>query len=265
MVKSLIRGGVDANPTMFNKDTVLHLAIANYDESACLDLVNVFIEAGFDLATLNSTGETALQVAVPRSYTSVAKCLLLRNVPLPPDILVFAVQKGSTPQMVRFLVHKGADVHSTMPNGDTLLHLAVARPRSSQAHQRRVLEIVQILVDAGCSPMELDFRAETAFEAAMKCGHILVMQYLLSRDIPLPPAIDIVSKALELHCTPEIIQLLAHKYARDLATMAGLHWSSLLLLAHASYTGPERQRVLETLNVARQTNMTQPQRDTHRC
>ena len=258
MVKFLIRRGVDVNYTMPDGDTILRLAIANFcDESACLDLVNVFIEAGYNFTTLGSAGKTALHVAIQRGYTSVAECLLSHNVPLPPDILVSALQSRSTPQMVRFLVHKGADVHSTMPNEDTLLHLAIATS-SSRAHEQYVLEMVQILVDAGCNPMELGFRAETACEAAMKHGHILAVQYLLSCDIPLPPASDIVLKALELHCIPEIIQLLAHKYARDLAAMADLDWGWLLSPANA-YDEPQRQEVLDILNAARQTNMTQLQ------
>ena len=45
LVQLLIRNGADVHSTL-NEDTIFHLAVANYNESACLELMNDFVEAG---------------------------------------------------------------------------------------------------------------------------------------------------------------------------------------------------------------------------
>ena len=244
MVEFLIRKGADVHSTASNGDTVLHLAIAKYAEQTCLDLVKRFIKAGFNATACNSKGKTVLDVAIERGYTSVVEHLLSRNVPSPPSILPTALQNRSTPRMVELLIRKGADVHSTTSDGDTLLHLAVAKyPPLTCLH------LVKILVDAGCNPMAHDSKAETVLEAVMKRGYASVMQYLLSCNVPLPPAFDFLSKALLQCCIPQIVvQLLAHQSANDLAVMTESHWNILHQLARASYIGPDRQWVIEFLN-----------------
>ena len=63
-VRFLIRNGADVHATPSEGETIPHLAITNYDGSACLELVKSFVEAGSDATICNSEGETALHTAI---------------------------------------------------------------------------------------------------------------------------------------------------------------------------------------------------------
>ena len=244
-VEFLIRNGADVHSTAFNGDTVLHLTIANYPESTCLDLVESFVEAGCDPTTRNSRGKTVLEVAIGRGYTSVVEHLLSYTISF-PHILPIALRNRATPRMIEFLILKGANVHSTASNGDTLLHLAIANYPESTC-----LDLASILIKAGCDPTVHDSRADTVLEAVMKRRYAMVTQYLILRNVPLPPTFHILSKALQQHCIPQIIILLARKRANDLAVMPESHWDTLVQLAHASYSKLDRQQIIGILNAGR--------------
>ena len=176
--------------------------------------------------------------------------LLSCNALLPPGILPTALENHSSPRVVELLIHKGVDVNSPASNGDTVLHLAVAT-----YVEPRCLELVKILVNAGCNPMVHDSHAETALDAAMKQGYATVTEHLLSCNLQLPPTFDILSKALRRRYIPRIIGLLACQSANDLAVMTESYWDTLFQFAYASYIGRDRHRVLEVLNAGRNINV----------
>ena len=149
IIQSLILKGADVRPTMSNGDTVLHLAIAEYVGGTCLDLVKIFIQAGCNPTAYDSEGKTVLEAAIKRGHTLVVDHLLACNVPFPHDILLTALQLRSTLQMVQFLIHEGADVHSTaMSNGDAVLHLAIA-----DSHLEGMCwDLVRSFIDAAAIP-----------------------------------------------------------------------------------------------------------------
>ena len=211
-----------------------------------LELTEILIKAGCNPITRNSKGQTVFEVPIEREYTSVVELLLSYNVPLPPDILPIALQKCSIPQMAEFMIRNGADVHSTASDGNTVLHLAITEHAESMR-----LDLVKTLIEAGCNSMAQDSDANTVLEAAMIRGYTSVAQYLLSRDITLPPTFDILYKVLQQQCSPQMIQLLARKCANDLVVMSESRWDTLLQLVHASYTGVDRQWVVEILGDAR--------------
>ena len=246
MAEPMIRNGADVHSTASDGNTVLHLAITKYAESICLDLVKRFIEAGCNPITCNSEGQTVLETAITCGYTLVVEHLLSCNVPFPPNIIEIALRQRSTPQMVKVLIRKGADVHSTASDGNTVLHLAITEHAESMC-----LDLVKTLIEAGCNSMAQDSDANTVLEAAMIRGYTSVAQYLLSRDITLPPTFDILYKVLQQQCSPQMIQLLARKCANDLVVMSESRWDTLLQLVHASYTGVDRQWVVEILGDAR--------------
>ena len=243
VVELLIRNGADLNSAASNGDTVLHLVIANYVEATCLELVNMFIKAGCDPATRGSQGDTVLEASIKRGYISVVGHLISRNVRIPPNILSFALQNHSPPRMVEHLVRTVVDVHSIMSNGDTALHLAVATYVGPAC-----LELVKILIDAGCDPMARDSHGETVLEAAMKRGDVSVTEFLLPRNISFSYSFDILSQALQRSCNPLTIRWLARKCGDHLT---GSHWDTLFQLAHTSYSGRDRQSVLLVLRVER--------------
>ena len=253
MVEFLIRKGADVHSATSYGDTVLHLAVAQYVESTCLKLVKSFIRAGCNPTTRNSAGKTVFEVAIERHYTSVVEHLLSCKVPFPPDILPIALQNRSTPQMVESLIRNHADVNFTTADGDTVLHLAVAK-----YVELTCLDLAKILINAGSNPILCDSHGETVLEAAMKRGYALVTQHLLSCNLPLPPIFDVLSKALQRRCIPQIIQLLVYHSANDLAVMTESHWDTLLQFTHDSYIGVDRQWVVEFLEARRKAKGSNP-------
>ena len=177
MVESLIHKGADVHSTAVNGDTVLHLAIARYFAPICLYLVNRFIKAGCNPTACNSEGKTVFHIAIEYGDTSVMEYLLLCNVAFPPDILPIALQNHSTLHIVESLIRKGANVNSTTSDGDTVLHLAVAKYPASTC-----LYLVKRFVNAGCNPTTRNSMGKTVFEGAVERGYALVAEYLLLRN-----------------------------------------------------------------------------------
>ena len=206
MVQSLVRKGADVHSTNSNGDTVLHLAIAWYPESICLDLVESFTNAGCNPTVCTAEGKSVLEAAIEHGYTSVAEHLLSCNVPLTPNILSFALQRCSPPEMIQFLVRKGVNVHSTTSDGDTMLHLAIAwHPEST------CLGLVQIFIHAGCDPTARNSQGKTILEAAIERGYISVVEHLLSYNVPFLPNILLI--ALRRNLTIKMVEFLIHKGA----------------------------------------------------
>ena len=248
-IQFLLQKGANVHSTSSNGDTVLHLAIAWYPESTCLELVKSFVDAGCDPTACNFGGETVLDAAIEHGYTSVVEYLLSCTDPFPLDILPIALRRHSTPETIQSLLRKGADVHSTAFNGDTVLHLAiVGYPEST------CLEFVKAFIDAGCNPVACNSVGKTVLEAAIEGGYASVVEYLLSCNVPLPP----LSIALQRRCSPRMIEFLVRKGANDVTIVSGSHWGDLLLLALASYSGQDRQLVIDILDAARKAETAPP-------
>ena len=161
-------------------ETIFHLAIANYDESVCLELVKCFVGAGGNTTICNSKGESALYTAVRRGYTPVTELLISHKVPLPHDILPFALQQHSSPQLVRLLSCNGADMRSISPEGETVFQLAIANYNESTC-----LELVKIFVEAGGNTDVCNSTGESVLQTAFAHGYISVVELLFSHDNPL--------------------------------------------------------------------------------
>ena len=237
MVEFLIRNGVDVHSTTGDGDTILHLAIAGYPERTCLDLVKNFVNTGCSPTAHNSKGKTVLEAAVEREYASVVEHLLSCNVPVPPNILPIALGRRLTPEVAQSLLRKGADVHSTTSDGDTILHLAIAG-----CHESRCLSLVQSLTNTGCNPTARDSKGKTVLEAAVERGYTSVVEHLLSCDVPLPP--DILPIALRRCSTVEMVQSLLRKGA-DVHSITS-DGDTILHLAIAGYLESECLGLVES-------------------
>ena len=204
IVRSLVRNGADVNSTL-NGETVLHLAITTYSEPLCLELASSFVEAGCNLTICNSKGEIALHTAIKHGYITVAKLLLSQNTPLPSIILPISLQLRSPLQLVRLLIRNGADVHSTL-NGETVLHLAITKYKDILC-----LELARSFITAGYDTTTCNSKGETVLHTAIKRRHTSVIEFLLSRNDPLP--CGILPFALQQCFFPKIIRLLIHNGA----------------------------------------------------
>ena len=245
MIRFLISKGVDVHSTTSDGDTVLHLATAMYIETKCWDLVKCFIEAGCDPTACNSKGNTVLKSVVERGHTSVVELLLSYNVPLPRDILLFALRQRSTSQMIHFLIRKDAYVHATTSDRDTVLHIAIAI-----YVERACWDLVKRFIEAGCNPTARNSKGKTVLEAAIERGHPSVAELLLSCNVPLPP--DILLFALRKRSTPKMIRLLVRNGANHHTTMFESDRDTLLQLVHASYARQDCQEIIQILDTVHQ-------------
>ena len=168
-------------------NTVLHLVLNSHlSEDDCWKSVQVLINAGCNPSTCNSDGETPLHLAVRNGYIFLAKYLLsLPDVPLPSNILL-AASESHTAEMIYLLIDKGANVHAIAADGNTPLHGVLCQCTLGVDSGESLLECTKVLIDTGCNPCQPNALGQTPFHVAAKHGHLPVIQYLLSLNVPLP-------------------------------------------------------------------------------
>ena len=195
MIELLRSKGADVHAIAANGDTPIHRVLGSWaDSERCLACVKFLISAGCDPCLPNACGETPLHVSAKTGHLSVVQYLhgTLR-LPLPPDILVVVLDgcflEGVFP-VIKFLISKGAGIHVTRSNGNTLLHLAMMVHQESEC-----LKVTETLVSIGCDPRGCNLAGETPFHIAAKQGYISVMEYLLSLGISVPS--DVMVTQLE--------------------------------------------------------------------
>ena len=209
------------------------------------DLVRNLVEAGCTPTARNSKGDPVLEGTIEREHTSLVELLLSHNVQFPSEILLFALRQRSTPKMIQLLIRKGANVHSTTSDGDTILHLAIA-----EYAEVMCCHLVKSLIVAGCNPTSRNSKGRTVLEAAIQREYIWVVELLLSRcNVPFPP--DILLFAIRKRSTLMMIRSLVHSGADHHATMFESRWDDLLQIVHASYSGQDCQQIIEFLGAAR--------------
>ena len=104
------------------------------------------------------------------------------------------------PQLVRLLIHNGADVHSTSSDGETVFHLAIA------TYEPMCLELVKSFVEADGNTAICNAQGETALHIAIKCRYTSVAELLLSHNVSLPSGI--LPFTLWQHSSLQLIRLL---------------------------------------------------------
>ena len=196
MVAFLISTGANLHGQEDNGDTLLHVAISTFEEARCCTTVETLVGAGCSTRTVNAAGVRPIQIAVRRRFISVVKYLLSHpshaEAPLPPDLLFTALLLRHPSPMVRLLVDNGANVFYHAPDGDHLLHVVL----KSSSTESECLRITKMLVEASCSSFAPDAAGNMPLHIAIARGLSSVVNYLLSRDVPLPS--DILFYALQL-------------------------------------------------------------------
>lgn len=184
MIHFIINKGADLHAIAADGNTPLHVFL-NYSYPAwdrCLDGVKILVNAGCNPFLPNAFGETPLDIAAKFASPMVVQYFLSLDIPsLPPLLSVCGNPSQKMSPMIEFLISKGADIHSTYPNGDTPLHLAIKADSEVECLRR-----LEILVNSGCDPHACDLAGKTPFHIAARHGHILVMEYLLSVGVSIP-------------------------------------------------------------------------------
>ncbi|KAF8452441.1 ankyrin repeat-containing domain protein [Boletus edulis BED1] len=190
MIRLLTSKGADVHAIAANGDTPLHRVLQDpWDRSEeRLDCIKVLIHSGCNPGVRNVHGKTPFDVAAENGRLSVVQCLhsTLLNSPFPPNILlsVAGVESPERTPVIKFLISKGADIHVTRPNGDSLLHLTMTD--MINPWETECLTRIKILVNAGCNPHACNLAGETPFHIAARQGYALIMEYLLLLGISVP-------------------------------------------------------------------------------
>ncbi|KAF9224620.1 ankyrin [Gyrodon lividus] len=215
----LMDKGADLHMLTFNGDSILSTAMDNWDEDECLQTAKMLIGAGCNPFACNSEGKTPLHIVVAKGHISVVKYLLSMDFPLPPDILFTKVMAPSrqAQKIKHMLIEKGADVHSLTSNKNNLLHDAINCHTSegpfSFMLDSQALTNVKILVDSGCNPSACNSNGQTPLHLAVSRGQVPVVEYLLSRDVPLPSDILLAAVESPSYHQDKIIDMLINKGA----------------------------------------------------
>lgn len=201
MVKRLIDNGADIRASCPNGDTMLHLSIWHFPEAESLRRIRLLINAGCHPCVSNLAGETPFHVAANRRNMSVMKYLLTLGISVPSNIILtqfrwdYSSNLSRLCSTIRFLCEKGADIHTLAENGNNLLHSI-----GTVDDEHQSLDLAKFLVGAGCNPRALNSALETPLHSAARKGHIGVVDYLLSLDIPLPPDILLAATSSSPYC-----------------------------------------------------------------
>ncbi|KAG9316017.1 ankyrin repeat-containing domain protein [Chiua virens] len=207
IVRFLLDRGIDVHAISGeSRDTALHIAAMCHWERRSLELATMLIEAGCSPHARDSRGTTPLTIAMEREHFSVTEHMLSCSVSSPAAILPFALQQQATLQMIKFLIRRGIDVHSTASNGDTLLHLA-----ATGYHESACLELFKSFAEAGCSLTIPNSHGEIPLDAAIRGKHASVVEWLLSRNVPLSP--DSLTVALQQQADAKIVRHLIRRGA----------------------------------------------------
>jgi ankyrin repeat protein len=208
-IHMLIAKGADVHVLTSNGDNVLHTAIKHLYDYECLQVAKMLIDAGCNPSLCNSDGKLPLHLALASGHVSVVEYLLALGISLPCDILFAAVEgyRYKTMKSVAMFITKGADIHVLTSNGNSVLHAAIyhfdSHYYSDYHHSNDYfhLEIVKILINAGCNPSLCNSDGKTPLHIAAEKGCISIMEYLLPiMDIPLTH--DILFFAMRVHELP---------------------------------------------------------------
>ena len=211
MIRFLLAEGADVRAIAANGDTVLHALLRSpflRDFRDCLESVKVLITAGCDPGIPNSVGETPVVLAVLACQVPVVKYLLSLHIPLPSDILlsrqIYRFPDHDLMGMMKILLDNDADRHVTSPDGRNGLHYLIeCLPGPS-------FRAIQTLANAGCDLFARSSDGETLLHVAARRRRFELIQYLLSRGLPLPSDILLVASYF---LNPQQIQFLIDKGA----------------------------------------------------
>jgi ankyrin repeat protein len=154
-------------------DSALHVASAR----GHYEIVDLFLDKGFDINTMNISGNTALAVASARGYSKAAKFLLDKGADINltnnwGSTALHAASCGGHSEVVKLLLNKGADVNTACSSGWTVLFSASVMGS---------LEVVAMLLNKGADTNLANDSGSTALYNAVEHGYPKVVKMLLNK------------------------------------------------------------------------------------
>ncbi|MEB3294064.1 MAG: ankyrin repeat domain-containing protein [Synechococcales bacterium] len=179
IVQFLLEKGANVNGVSRSGETALHAAIGSSNSPK---LIALLLDKGANINAKNSEGITALHVAVQHgSSIETIKLLLTRKLliakgaqlDVSDDSLLLAAVSSGSEQIVQFLLEKGANVNGVSRSGETALHTAVRRNKSSK--------LTALLLDKGANINAKNSEGTTALHVAAQYGSIETIKLLLAK------------------------------------------------------------------------------------
>ncbi|KIJ12302.1 hypothetical protein PAXINDRAFT_14917 [Paxillus involutus ATCC 200175] len=204
-------------------------------------------EACCDLLLHNLLGNTPLHIAVEEGHIFIVEYLLSLDIQLPHNILLTAVTAWSHEvQMMCMLIEKGADVHILDSDGDGLLHDIMLY----NLDEGDCLQVAKRLIGAGCDPLLHNPLGSTPLNIAIKQGHISIVEYLLSLNIPLPHNALFTAVETKVH-QAQMMQMLINKGANVHHVLGSTRSTVLhdIIAQHTSQSSTSLQNLLEVVKI----------------
>jgi len=167
-VMVLMLRGADPNARNAKRQSALHVALSQESERALKSLLE---HPGLDVNAINQAGETPLMLAALKGRVDWAESLVARGalVNEPGWNALHYAASGPSPDLVSWLVGKGAEIDALSPNGTTALMMAAGYgPLSS----------VERLLKAGADPTRRNQQGLSAADFARRAGHDRLAQQL---------------------------------------------------------------------------------------
>ena len=196
-IQLLVDHGVDVSHLAPNEGHLLHTVLESIgvQEDEYLQITKLLCEAGCNFFAPDASGNKPLHIAISRGFKSVVEYLLSHGfnaeAPLPPDLLFAALRCREKHSMIQFLVYHGVDVSQLALNEGHLLHTVL----KSIDVEDECLQTTKFLCEAGCNFFAPDASGNTLLHIAITRVFTSVVDYLLSRDVPLSS--DVLFLALD--------------------------------------------------------------------
>ncbi|KAL3531396.1 hypothetical protein ACH5RR_010718 [Cinchona calisaya] len=139
---------------------------------------SALIEAGVDVNSRNSDGESAMSLAVKSGNIDVVQVLVESGYTIEHSVDLFLHDAAAMNRLdlveILCVGYQDIDLNSPDPEGQTALHVAAIHGH---------LEVVKFLVSKGSDPDVVDFEGWSPLHYATQEGHVEAVEFLLDHSI----------------------------------------------------------------------------------
>jgi ankyrin repeat protein len=197
IIRTLLRHGADAKSLSNTGNNALHTLLdANRwssSEDACLEIVQILVDAGCEFDAPNVEGIFPLQLAARLQFVSLMQYFVDKGTHFQSSAIHDVIRAsdkipypdGIKPRAIDLMLLHGADANSLSSTGNNLLHTLLEQRlgkwQECEELEGPCLQITRSLVDAGCDFDAPNIDQITPLYLAIKLRFLSVIQYLLDK------------------------------------------------------------------------------------
>ncbi|KIJ12472.1 hypothetical protein PAXINDRAFT_171164, partial [Paxillus involutus ATCC 200175] len=171
VINLLLSAGADSNAvTPESGDSALHTLLQHRCLSsqywACSEVAEILIAAGCKVDGANLSGQTPMDLAIVGRHLPSLQVLMDTGAQLPADS-IHSAACSQDPEMLRFILHCGADARFLTDHGDSALHVLFSRSCWGGTYCN-CGELARILMEAGCSCEAVNDAGESPLHLAIR-------------------------------------------------------------------------------------------------